>query len=399
MWEQPIYLDYAATTPCDPRVAEAIIPYFTTYFGNASSRQHAFGWHANAAVEIARKSVASLVAANPEEIIFTSGATEACNLALRGVFEMYAAKGNHIITVKTEHKAVLDTCKTLQKKGAEITYLNVSSEGLIDVEELKKAIKPTTILIAIMYANNETGVMQPVKEIGAISKKNDVLFFCDATQAVGKIPVNVLEDDIDLMAFSSHKIYGPKGIGALYVRKKNPRVKITAQITGGGQEGELRSGTLNVPAIVGFGKTCEICEKEMEDESKRIKNLRDFLEEELLQIPDTQLNGDKKKRLPNVANISFKYTNSSQLLATLNKTIALSSGSACTSGSLDPSYVLTAMNIDEKMAKAALRFSLGRFTTKSEIEFTIEEVKKIVQQLRNENFEWQLAEKEKAIIQ
>ena len=396
MLQFPVYLDYSSTTPCDERVLDTMLPYFTKNFGNASSRSHAFGWKAEAALESAQKAVAALIGADTREIIFTSGSTEGCNLALRGVYEMYAAKGNHIITTATEHKAVLDTCKLLQKKGADITFLNVSKDGLIDPEELKKAIRPQTILIAIIYANNETGAMQPVKEIGAIARQHNILFFSDATQAVGKVPVNVQDDNIDLLALSAHKIYGPKGAGALYVRRKNPRVKLTAQITGGGQQDNVRSGTLNVPGIVGLGKACEICTSELQRGGEKIKRLRDDLQLQLLQIEESYLNGSENNRLPNICNISFRSLSSSQLLSVLNKTLAVSSGSACTSGSLDPSYVLKAMGIENGLARGAVRFSLGRFTTKEEIDFAAEEVKKAVEMLRGGSFEWQLFKAEKS---
>ena len=382
--DTPIYMDYSATTPCDERVVAEMLPYFTTYFGNASSRVHSFGWRAEAAVEQARERAAALVNARPEEIIFTSGATEACNLALRGIFDRYAVKGNHIITSATEHKAVLDTCKALEKKGAAITFLKVNKEGITDLEELSAAIRPTTILVSVMFANNETGIIQPVKEIGAICKQQQVLFFCDATQAAGKIPVDVNEAGIDLMSFSAHKMYGPKGVGALYIRSRNPRVTITPEITGGGQERNIRSGTLNVPGIVGFGKSCELCMKQMPGEIQQLTALRNKLRDGLLNIPGTFLNGHAEIHLPHVLNLSFTDLNSSLLLSALNKTIALSSGSACTSGSLDPSYVLTAMGIEPDLAKAALRFSMGRFTTEDEIDFAIKEVTDKVAELRNE---------------
>lgn len=385
-----IYLDNSATTPCDPRVVEPMLPYFTEHFGNASSRSHAFGWKAETAVEAARKSVATLLGAAPQEIVFTSGATEACNLALRGVAERYAPKGNHIITTTVEHKAVLDTCKLLQKKGFDISFLDVNSQGQIDLGALEAAITPNTILIAAMYANNETGVLQPIREIGALAKKHHILFFCDATQAVGKIEVNVQQDAIDLLALSSHKIYGPKGTGALFIRRRNPRVTLAAQITGGGQEREIRSGTLNVPGIVGLGMACSLCQMEMAQEATRLKKLRDFLETELLKIEAAFVNGHPVQRLPHICNISFKALISSQLLAALNKTVAVSSGSACTSGSRDPSYVLKAMGIDDDLARGAIRFSLGRFTTRQEIETTVAEVKLVVDSLRKESFEWQL---------
>src|SRR5687768_8701888 len=329
MLKLPVYLDNNATTPMDPRVLEAMIPYFIEHFGNAASRNHPFGWEAEEAVDYAREQVAKLIGADAKEIIFTSGATEGDNLAIKGVYEMYASKGNHIITATTEHKAVLDTCKHLEKIGGEVTYLRVKPDGLIDLGELEAAIKPTTILIAIMYANNEIGTIQPIREISAIARKHGVLLFSDATQAVGKIPVNVNKDGIDLMAFTAHKMYGPKGVGALYVRRKNPRVKVTAQMDGGGHERGMRSGTLNVPGIVGFGKACEIAMKEMEQDTVRIKKLRDKLENALLRIEEVRLNGDKEHRLPHVSNISFKYVDGEGLLMGFNKDIAVSSGAAC----------------------------------------------------------------------
>jgi cysteine desulfurase len=378
----PIYLDHNATTPCDPRVLEAMLPYFSRKYGNAASRTHAFGWEAEEAVKFARERVARLINALPEEIVFTSGATEAGNLAIKGVYEMYAAKGNHVISVVTEHKAVLDTGKHLEKLGADITWLSVKPDGLIDLEELESSIKPNTILIAVMYANNEIGIIQPVKAIGEIAKKHEVLFFTDATQAVGKIPVDVIGDEIDLMAFSAHKIYGPKGVGALYVRRKNPRVKLTAQMDGGGHERGMRSGTLNVPGIVGFGQACEICLNEMEAENKRIRPLRDKLERALLKTADTIVNGTKAFRLPQVSNISFRGVDENALMMGLNKDIALSSGSACTSASPEPSYVLKALGLEDSLAKSSLRFGLGRHTTGEEIEFVIARVAGVVNDLR-----------------
>jgi len=390
MLKLPVYLDNNATTPVDPKVLEAMLPYFTQHFGNAASRSHAYGWEAEEAVDYARGQVAKLINSEPKEIIFTSGATESDNLAIKGVFESYASKGNHIITCVTEHKAVLDTCKHVEKLGAEVTYLPVQSDGLIDLKELETAIKPTTVLIAIMYANNETGVIQPVKEISAIAKRKGVLFFSDATQAVGKIPVNVIEDGIDLMAFSAHKIYGPKGVGALYVRRKNPRVRIIAQMDGGGHEKGMRSGTLNVPGIVGLGQACEICRLNMNEDAKRIKILRDKLENDLLQLEETQLNGNKENRLPHVLNISFKYVESEGLMLACNKNIAVSSGSACTSASIEPSHVLKAMGLDDDLAHSTLRFSLGRFTTEEEIDYAIEQVKNTVTQLRELSPLWEM---------
>ncbi len=386
----PIYLDHNATTPCDPRVVEAMIPYFTNNFGNAASRNHPFGWQAEAAVDLAREQVAKLIGADPKEIIFTSGATEADNLAIKGVFEMYASKGNHIITCNIEHKAVLDTCKHIEKEGGEVTYLKVKDNGLIDLAELEAAIKPTTILIALMYANNEIGTIMPMKEISAIAKKHGVLVFSDATQAVGKIPVDVNKVGIDLMAFTAHKMYGPKGVGALYVRRKNPRVKVTAQMDGGGHERGMRSGTLNVPGIVGFGKACEICMNEMEEETIRVSKLRDKLQTELLKVEESYLNGDKDHKLPHVTNISFKHVEGEGLLMGFNKNIALSSGSACTSASLEPSYVLKALGLGDDLAHSSLRFGLGRFTTEEQIDYTVEQVTNTVNKLREMSPLWEM---------
>ncbi|MBS1578670.1 MAG: IscS subfamily cysteine desulfurase [Bacteroidetes bacterium] len=386
----PIYLDNNATTPMDPRVLEAMIPYFTEHFGNAASRNHPFGWEAEEAVDYAREQVAKLIGADPKEIIFTSGATEGDNLAIKGVFEMYASKGNHIITAVTEHKAVLDTCKHIEKAGGEVTYLSVQEDGLIDLKELEAAIKPTTVLIAIMYANNEIGVIQPVKEISAIAKKHGVLFFTDATQAVGKIPVDVIKDGIDLLTFSGHKMYGPKGVGALYVRRKNPRVKVTAQMDGGGHERGMRSGTLNVPGIVGFGKACELCRIEMEEDTKRISQLRDKLENSLMQLEEAYVNGNKEHRLPHVANISFKYVEGEGLMMGFNKNIALSSGSACTSASLEPSYVLKALGLGDDLAHSSLRFGLSRFTTEEQIDYTIKAISETVLKLREMSPLWEM---------
>ena len=390
MLQFPIYLDHNATTPCDPRVVEAMIPYFTNNFGNAASRNHSFGWAAEEAVDYAREQVAKLIGADPKEIIFTSGATEGDNLAIKGVFEMYASKGNHIITCNIEHKAVLDTCKHIEKEGGEVTYLKVKDNGLIDLAELEAAIKPNTILIAIMFANNEIGTIMPMKEISAIARKHGVLVFSDATQAVGKIPVDVNKDGIDLLAFTAHKMYGPKGIGALYVRRKNPRVKVTAQIDGGGHERGMRSGTLNVPGIVGLGKACEICMNEMEEETIRVSKLRDKLQTELLKVEESYLNGDKEHKLPHVTNISFKYVEGEGLMMGFNKNIALSSGSACTSASLEPSYVLKALGLGDDLAHSSLRFGLGRFTTEEQIDYTIEQVTNTVNKLREMSPLWEM---------
>ncbi len=370
----PIYLDNNATTPCDPQVVETMLPYFSNQFGNAASRSHSFGWVAEEAVEMAREQVAKLIGAETKEIVFTSGATEADNLAIKGVFEMYASKGNHIITVKTEHNAVLDTCRHIEKLGGEVTYLNVKADGLINITELEAAIKPTTILIAVMFANNETGVIQPIKQISAVAKKHNVIFFSDAVQAVGKMPVNVLENGIDLMAITAHKIYGPKGIGALYVRRKNPRVKLAAQMDGGGHEKGMRSGTLNVPAIVGFGKACELARLEMEKDTERISQLRNKLEKALLDV-GASINGNTENRLPGVTNLSFNNIEAEGLMMRFNKYVAASSGSACTSASLEPSHVLKAMGLSDEQAFSTVRFGLGRFTTEEEIDFAIGAIK------------------------
>ncbi len=390
MLKLPIYLDNNATTPMDPRVLEGMTPYFLQHFGNAASRNHPFGWEAEEAVDYAREQVAKLIGADPKEIIFTSGATEGDNLGIKGVYEMYASKGNHIITATTEHKAVLDTCKHIEKIGGEVTYLQVKADGLIDLKELEAAIKPTTILIAIMYANNEIGTVMPIKEISAIARKHGVLVFTDGTQAVGKIPVNVNKDGIDLMAFTAHKMYGPKGVGALYVRRKNPRVKVTAQMDGGGHERGMRSGTLNVPGIVGFGKACELCMLDMEEDSKRIIKMRDHLETELMKLEEAYINGSTEHRLPHVTNISFKHVEGEGLLMGFNKNIALSSGRACTSASLEPSYVLKALGLGDDLAHSSLRFGLSRFTTQEEIDYTIKAISETVLKLREMSPLWEM---------
>jgi cysteine desulfurase len=380
----PVYMDYHATTPCDPRVLEAMLPYFSQQFGNAASQGHAFGWYAAEAVQIAREEIAALLKADPSEIVFTSGATESINLAIKGVFEMMAAKGKHIITVSTEHRAVLDTCSHLEKLGAEVTYLPVKSDGLIDPDLLQSSIRSDTILIAVMYANNETGVIQPIHLISRIARQHGILFFTDATQAMGKIPVNVIEDGIDLLACSAHKIYGPKGIGALYIRRKNPRVRLTAQMDGGGQERGFRSGTLNVPGIVGFGRAARLCQAEMEQHSKSIGRLRDKLERAILRTEGARLNGHPLNRLPTVTNISFAQGAGNQLLKNLLKAVALSSGSACSSASLEPSHVLKAMGLDDDAAYQAIRFSLGKYNTKEEVEFVIQRVRLTLEEINAE---------------
>lgn len=386
----PVYLDNNATTPCDQRVVDAMLPYFTQNYGNAASRSHPFGWTAEEAVDYAREQVAKLVNADPKEIIFTSGATEGDNLAIKGVFEMYASKGNHIITATTEHKAVLDTCKHIEKSGGEVTYLEVESDGLVSLQKLEAAIRPNTILISIMYANNEIGVVQPIREISALAKKHGVLFFTDAVQAVGKIPVDVIADGIDIMAFTAHKMYGPKGIGALYVRRKNPRVKVTAQMDGGGHERGMRSGTLNVPGIVGFGKACELCRLEMEKDAAHTSRLRNKLEQGLMKLEEAYINGNPASRLPHVTNISFKYVEGEGLMMGFNKNIALSSGSACTSASLEPSYVLKALGLGDDLAHSSLRFGLSRFTTEEQIDYTIKAVSDTVLKLRDMSPLWEM---------
>jgi cysteine desulfurase len=380
----PVYLDNNATTPVDPRVLEAMLPYFTEYFGNAASRTHVFGWQAEEAVELARTQIAGLVNASPREIVFTSGATESINLAIKGVFELYGSKGNHIITCTTEHKAVLDTCKHAEKLGATITYLPVGNDGRINVDELETHINSKTILIAVMYANNETGVIQPVKEISAMAEKHDVLFFCDAAQAVGKIPVDVIADHIHLMSVSAHKLYGPKGVGALYVRRKDPRARLTAQMDGGGHENNMRSGTLNVPGIVGFGKACELCAAEMNHDAKRLSMLRDKLENALLEEGGVYINGSKQFRLPAITNLSFEGVPANRLMMSFNKSIAVSSGSACTSALVEPSYVLKALGLSDQLANASIRFGLGRFNTEEQIDHAIAEIIKNLQRLRSE---------------
>ncbi len=386
-----IYLDNNATTPVDPRVVDAMLPFFYQRPGNAASRNHPFGWEAEEGVDNARKQIASLIDVDPKEIIFTSGATESDNLALKGVFEMYKRKGNHIITLTTEHKAVLDSCKKIEKMGGEVTYLNVDREGLVNLEELEAAIKKNTILVSVMWANNETGVIQPMKEIGDICAKHGVLFMSDATQAVGKIPVKPKETGVHLMAFSAHKMYGPKGVGALFVNRKKPRIKVTSQIDGGGHERGMRSGTLNVPGIVGFGKAAEIAENEMEDDAIRTAYLRDKLEKGLMEsLEEVYLNGSKKHRMPNVTNLSFKHVEGEGLMMTFNQNIALSSGSACTSASLEPSYVLIALGLGDDLAHSSLRFSLGRFTTEEEVDYSIEAIAKGVNHMRDLSPIWEM---------
>jgi len=378
----PIYMDNHATTPLDPRVLEAMMPYLTGTFGNAASRNHSFGWEAEQGVEKAREQIARLIGCTAKEIVFTSGATESNNLAIKGVAEMYRERGNHIITQMTEHKAVLDTCKRLEKAGYRITYLPVQADGLIDIEDLKRAMDSETILVSIMYANNEIGVIQPIREIGKLCHEKGVLFHTDGVQAVGKIPVNVIADNIDLLSLSGHKIYGPKGVGALYVRRRNPRVQISEQINGGGHERGMRSGTLNVPGIVGLGAACEICMNEMEAEGRREQELRDYLRNKLETALDyTVVNGNMEHHLPGNLNMSFVYVEGESLLMGIND-IAVSSGSACTSATLEPSFVLKALGLGDDVAHSSIRFGLGRFNTKAEVDYVADKLINVVLHLR-----------------
>ena len=378
----PIYLDNHATSPVDPRVLEAMLPYFMEKFGNAASRNHSFGWAAEAAVETAREQIAKLIGATPKEIVFTSGATESDNLAIKGVAEMYREKGNHIITAVTEHKAVLDTCKRLEKYGYRVTYLPVQKDGLVNLEELKRAMDDKTILVTIMAANNEIGVLQPWAEIGKLCHERGVLFHTDGVQAVGKVPIDVNKENIDLMSISGHKIYGPKGVGALYVRRRNPRVQISPIIDGGGHERGMRSGTLNVPGIVGLGKACELARLEMAEESKRMASLRDRLKNRITnRLDETYINGSMEHRLPGNLNISFAYVEGESLLMGIND-VAVSSGSACTSATLEPSYVLKALGTGDDLAHSSIRFGIGRFNTEAEVDYVADRVSETVERLR-----------------
>jgi cysteine desulfurase len=378
----PIYMDYHATTPVDPRVVEAMLPYFTQHFGNAASRNHPFGWEAEEAVDKARKQVADLIGANPKEIVFTSGATESDNLAIKGVAEMYREKGNHIITAVTEHKAIIDTCKKLEKDGYRVTYLAVQKDGRISLDELKAAITDKTILITIMAANNEIGVIQPVAEIGAIAKEKGILFHTDAVQIVGKVPFNVNELGVHMASLSAHKMYGPKGVGALYVRRRNPRVLLSAIIDGGGHERGMRSGTLNVTGIIGLGKACELAQQEMPEESKKMSALRDRLRAGLeAKLDEVFINGSMEHRLPNNLNMSFAYVEGESLLMGIND-VAVSSGSACTSATLEPSYVLKALGVGEDLAHTSIRFGLGRFNTEEDVDYVTDKMVQVVTKLR-----------------
>lgn len=385
----PIYLDNHATTAVDPRVVQAMLSYFTEIYGNAASRNHAFGWGAEEGVEKARKQIADLIGANSKEIIFTSGATESNNLAIKGVAQMYAEKGNHIITAATEHKAVLDTCKHLEKEGFRVTYLPVQGSGAVDLDMLRDAITDKTILVSIMYANNEIGYVQPVAEIGKICKERGVLFHTDGVQAVGKIPVNVIADNVDLMSITAHKLYGPKGVGALYVRRKNPRVQLTAQMDGGGHERGMRSGTLNVPGIVGLGEACAIAQQSMPEEMARHRALRDRLHAKLATIEESYVNGSMESRLPHNLNMSFAYVEGESLLMGIND-IAVSSGSACTSATLEPSYVLKALGLGDDLAHTSIRFGIGRFTTEEEIDYVANKMIEVVEKLRELSPLWEM---------
>ena len=378
----PIYLDYQATTPLDPRVLEAMMPYLTSEFGNAASRSHLFGWKAEEAVEKARNEIGALIGASGKEIVFTSGSTESINLALKGVAEMYADKGKHVITSMAEHKAVLDTCKHLEKQGLEVTYLDPTRTGRITTEMVEQALRPDTILVALMWANNEVGTLNPVREIGALCHQKGVLFFSDATQAVGKVPVDVEADHVDLLCLSAHKIYGPKGVGCLYVRRKNPRVRLVAQMDGGGHERGMRSGTLNVPGIVGLGKACELSRTELEKDAAHARELRDYFEKRVFaELDHVALNGDPDHRLPGNSNLSFSYVEGESLIMGI-KDLAVSSGSACTSASLEPSHVLRSMKVGDELAHSSIRFGFGRFTRREEVDYAIGEVVRSVRRLR-----------------
>lgn len=378
-----IYLDYNATTPCSEEVVAAMMPYFSDKFGNAASRTHAKGWQADEAVQIAKGQIARLIGAEEQSVIFTSGATESCNLALKGAFEVMRGFGHHIITCKTEHKAVLDTCAHLEGQGAEITYLEANEQGHIDLGALEQAIRPETIMIALMYANNETGVLHPIPEIGHIAKKHKLYFFCDATQAMGKIVVDMDRDGIDLLALSAHKFYGPKGTGILALRRRAPRVQLIAQIDGGGHQNGFRSGTLNVPAIVGMGKAAEQCLKYQQEWSGHIKALRDGVEQQLLEIEGTVINGDMRQRLPNVLNIAFEGIKAERLISLLNNDIAFSVGSACTSAQQKASHVLTAMGLPASVIEGSVRLSFGKYNTAEEARLVVEKIKTAVNHLKN----------------
>jgi cysteine desulfurase len=388
----PIYLDYQATTPVDPRVLEAMLPYFNESFGNAASRSHAFGWKAEEAVENARAQIAEVIGASSKEIIFTSGSTEAINLALKGAVEMYGSKGRHVVTSLAEHKAVLDTCKHLEKLGCEVTYLKPDKTARIAPEDVRAALRPDTVIVALMWANNEVGTLNPISEIGAICREKNVLLFTDATQAVGKVPVDVDADHVDLLCLSAHKLYGPKGVGALYVRRKNPRVRLAAQIDGGGHERGMRSGTLNVPGIVGLGKACELARLELPEESARTRELRDHLHRRIeSELGFVQLNGHPTERLPGNLNLSFHFVEGESLIMGISD-VAVSSGSACTSASLEPSHVLRSMDVGEDLAHSSIRFGIGRFTTREEVDYAADALVKAVSRLREMSPLYELAQ-------
>ncbi|HLF64188.1 MAG TPA: cysteine desulfurase family protein [Saprospiraceae bacterium] len=383
-----IYFDNNATTPVAPEALEVMLPYFTQHFGNPASRQHAFGWVAEEAVDQARKHVAEVLKVEPLEICFTSGATEACNLALKGVYGLYQRKGKHIITVTTEHKAVLDTCHYLESLGAEITYLPVDTKGFIDFNMLRDAIRADTILVAVMWANNETGVIHPIDEIGKICAEKGTMLFSDATQAVGKIPVHPRESGVQLLALSAHKFYGPKGIGVLYISRRSPRVKLSPLIHGGGHEEGMRSGTLNVPNIVGLGRAITLAQEKMMETNTRLQSMRDRLESSLLEFPSVFVNGDTVNRLSHVSNIRFDSIDGGALMTSLSKELAIASGSACTSANPEPSHVLQAMGLSRNQAKASLRISLGRFNTEEEVHTAIALIKGGAEKLREQSVEW-----------
>ncbi|CAG2129726.1 Cysteine desulfurase IscS [Cupriavidus numazuensis] len=384
----PIYMDYSATTPVDPRVADKMIPYLREQFGNPASRSHAYGWDAERAVEEAREQVAALVGADPREIVWTSGATESNNLAIKGAANFYSGKGKHLITVKTEHKAVLDTTRELERQGFEVTYLDVKENGLIDMDVLKQAIRPDTILVSVMYVNNEIGVIQDIAQIGEICREKGIIFHCDAAQATGKVVIDLNKLKVDLMSFSAHKTYGPKGIGALYVRRK-PRVRIEAQMHGGGHERGMRSGTLATHQIVGMGEAFRIAREEMATENERIRMLRDRLWNGLKSMEEVYLNGDLEQRVPHNLNVSFNFVEGESLIMAI-KDVAVSSGSACTSASLEPSYVLRALGRNDELAHSSIRFTVGRFTTEQEVDYTVELLKNKIGKLRDLSPLWEM---------
>ena len=389
----PIFMDSQSTTPVDPRVLEAMIPYFTEKFGHPASRNHPFGWEAEGGVDVAREQIAKLIGArDPKEVIFTSGGTEAINLALKGVVEMYREKGNHIVTTTIEQRATLDVCKRLERQGVEVTYVPVGRDGLVDVEAVRAALTDKTILISIMFANNEIGTIQPVAELGKLAKEKGVIFHTDATQAVGKVPVDVEAMGVDLLSATAHMLYGPKGVGALYVRRKNPRVRIAPMVDGGGHERGMRSGTVPVPLVVGFGRAAEICREGMAEEGTRLAALRDRLQEQILsKVDEAYVNGHPSLRLPHNLNISFAYVEGESVLMGLNKEAALASGSACTSATLEPSYVISALGVDSELAHSSIRFGLHRFTTEEEVDFVARKTVEVVQRLREMSPLYELA--------